>query len=422
MFQSIRSSTIAKNLSLLVSGTVLAQLLAVGFQVILRRVFSPAEFGAFAVYMSLVGILITVATFRYEQAIVLPKDKEKAVSLLKLTFVLAFLMALLCLLGIVIFKNDIIKWIGFPEIYSNWLYVLPLSIIVFSFAQSLNFFLIREKNFKLSATNKIYRRAGEGIIQTSFGFSGTSIGLVFGDIVGRAFMIIRSVLKISLSWKKSSVMDLRFAAKEYKDFPLKNGLPALFNTFSALLPILFINKLFNEEVTGFFDLARMVLIVPLSLVTASLSQVLLQNFSEKKNKRRSIKKDAIGTFLGLLIPAAAFGIIIFFGGETLFSWIFGKANEVAGDYASIIVWAFALKFIVSPFNMLFTAFEKIGVLSIWQIIYFLLILSLNWLSFSSIEEFLKAYLIIELVSYSLIGFLNVGLIINYENSLRKVYT
>jgi hypothetical protein len=84
-----------------------------------------------------------------------------------------------------------------------------------------------------------------------------------------------------------------------------------------------------------------------------------------------------------------------------------------------MVWAFALKFIVSPFNIVFTAFERIGILSIWQTFYFALILLLAWLPFSNINDFLWAFVVIELVSYGIAGILNAVLLYSYEKKLMS---
>jgi len=161
----------------------------------------------------------------------------------------------------------------------------------------------------------------------------------------------------------------------------------------------------------------MVLIIPLSLITASLSQVIFQRFSEKRNQKQSIKKEAWGIFISLIILALFFAIIIQFFGVYLFQFVFGIQWGSSGAYASILVWAFALKFVISPFNILFTAFEKIGILSIWQTFYFILIILLNYIPFVSIEHFLWTYVIIELISYSIAGLLNIGLIVKYERSI-----
>lgn len=419
MYRFLKSSSLVKNLSILVSGTVLAQFIVIAFQVVLRRIYAPADFGAFAVYMSLVGIAITIATLRYEQTIVLPKENDKAVVLLKTTFFLAAVFSLLLFAFVAVFKLKIIRWLDFPNQYAFWLYFLPLSILVFSIAQALNYYLIRIKAFKLSALNKTYRRSGEGVFQSVFGFLGQTIGLLFGDIIGRIITIFWGGYKIrSHLTTKLTAQAMVAAAKEYKDFPLKNGIPALLNTLSALLPIIFINRLFSAEETGYFDLARMVLIVPLSLITASLSQVLLQSLSEKRNQNKSVKKQVLGTLLSLTFTALIFGFVIQFFGEELFKFVFGQKNEMAGTYAKIIVWAYALKFVISPFNMVFTVFKSIGVLSLWQLIYFGLILLLIFFPYEDITAYLSTYLLIELVSYGLVAVLSIAIVFKYEKSLQ----
>ena len=415
---SLLKSPIVKNLSIFVSGTALAQLIVIGFQVVLRRIYSPEDFGAFALYMSVVGIVATISSFRYEQAIILPKENTIGQNILKLSILLSLITFVLLLITFVLLDNQIVSIINFPVQYQNWLYFIPISILLFSISQSFNFYLIRIKRFKLSASNKLFRRTSEGIIQSLFGMFHRSFGLFVGDIVGQLTVIVRTVLKTKDSFNfKIDLSELKIAAKRYKSFPLKNGIPSLMNALSLLLPIIIINRQFNEEVTGYFDLARMVLIIPLSLITASLSQVIFQRFSEKRNQKQSIKKEAWGIFISLIILALFFAIIIQFFGVYLFQFVFGIQWGSSGAYASILVWAFALKFVISPFNILFTAFEKIEILSIWQTFYFILILLLNYIPFVSIEHFLWAYVIIELISYSIAGLLNIGLIVKYERSI-----
>ena len=68
-------SKIQKNIATLVTGTMIAQAIPIAISPILTRLYTPAEFGSFALYMSIVSILVVIATARYELAIVLPKKK-----------------------------------------------------------------------------------------------------------------------------------------------------------------------------------------------------------------------------------------------------------------------------------------------------------------------------------------------------------
>ncbi|MBQ4231396.1 MAG: oligosaccharide flippase family protein, partial [Salinivirgaceae bacterium] len=184
--KKIFGNTIIKNLSYLVTGTALAQVLIILFQLILRRIYTPADFGAFAVYMSIIGIIAVIASLRYEQTIILPADDNKAYNLLYLSFGIGLIVSVLTAILLYVFKQPIMQLINFPEKYSYWLAFVPLSLLLLTIYQALNYYLIRLKQFRLSASNKVERRIAEGVTQTISGYCGNQTGLVFGDIAGQS--------------------------------------------------------------------------------------------------------------------------------------------------------------------------------------------------------------------------------------------
>src|SRR5690554_2659536 len=74
-------SDFTKNVLTLMTGTVIAQLIPLVVAPILSRIYTPAEFGRFALYLSIIQILGAIANGRYELAIVLPKEKREGVQL-----------------------------------------------------------------------------------------------------------------------------------------------------------------------------------------------------------------------------------------------------------------------------------------------------------------------------------------------------
>ena len=86
MITKIFKSEIFKNISILVSGTVLAQLIPVISQVFLRRMYSPEEFGAYSILCSLIGISVIFFTLKYDLAIINPKSHVKALNIFALIF------------------------------------------------------------------------------------------------------------------------------------------------------------------------------------------------------------------------------------------------------------------------------------------------------------------------------------------------
>jgi len=239
-FRSLLNNSIFKNLSYLVIGTVIAQLLIIGFQLILRRIFTPAEFGAFAVYMSIIGIIATISSFRYEQVIVLPSEEQRAYSLLWLSFLIAIGVSLLAAVFFICFQPYGIAWFNFPVAYKNWLYFIPVSVLLLSVYQALNYYLIRLKLFRQSASNKVERRIAEGLTQTITGKFGFTTGLVWGDITGQFANAFMAALKIKPRVKSQSFnwSDIKQVAVDYRNFPIQNGIPSFLNALSLLLPVI----------------------------------------------------------------------------------------------------------------------------------------------------------------------------------------
>ncbi|MBP5666712.1 MAG: oligosaccharide flippase family protein [Salinivirgaceae bacterium] len=419
--KKIFGNTIIKNLSYLVTGTALAQVLIILFQLILRRIYTPADFGAFAVYMSIIGIIAVISSMRYEQTIILPADDNKAYNLLYLSFGIGLIISVLTAVLLFVFKQPFMHLINFPEKYSNWLAFVPLSLLLLSIYQALNYYLIRLKQFKLSASNKVERRIAEGVTQTISGDCGNQTGLVFGDIAGQSVNALAAGLKVHkfVGGLKLSWATIKSVAAEYKSFPLQNSFAAFLNALSLLLPTIFINRLFDEQTTGLFDLARMLMIMPLSLVTTSMGQVLVQRFTELRNKRESIRHDFCRIAALLAVLALVFAVVAFLLAPSLLALIFGETWRESGVYVRIMVWAFAFKFVVSPFNMVFTAFEKIGRLSVWQTIYFLLIFSLIFIPVKNIYGFLRCYLAVELFSYAIVALMTLKVVREYEKSIAN---
>ena len=166
----------------------------------------------------------------------------------------------------------------------------------------------------------------------------------------------------------------------------------------------------------------MLLSVPLAIIASSISNVLLQRVSEKNKENLSIRKDLISILIfvagGVIIEI---GIIIFWA-EDLFKILFGNKWLYSGTISKILVWAFAFNFIVSSFSSIFISLNKIKLLSIWQLFYFLAILSLFFFNNFSFNNFLKVYVVIEVICCSIITMLMFFVVIKYEKLVPKTET
>jgi O-antigen/teichoic acid export membrane protein len=416
-------SELLRNTSILISGTALAQLIPILLQPVLRRYFSPEIFGAYSVYLSLIGILIVISSFRYELAIILPRKDKEAASVFFLALIMNLLFNILLLLIIILWKTKILLFLNLSATFADYLYLVPLGTFLFSTYQSINYWLIRKKRFLPVSLNKFARRGFEGSAQVVFKFMKISHGLVYGDLIGQIANVFSGIYqgsKSGLSLRMFSPGKIKYVLFKYSEYPKFNIIPSLMSACSYLLPAIMINKFYSSENTGYFDLSKLLLSIPLALIASSISNVLLQRVSEKNNLKLSILKDLISILVFVMI-AVVFEIgIIMFWAEDIFRIFFGDRWEFSGTISKILVWAFAFNFIVASFSSIFISLKKIKLLSAWQLFYFLSILSLFFFNYLSFSSFLKLYVIIEVICCSMSTLLMLYIIINYEKMASNI--
>lgn len=413
-------SRVIKNILTLTGGTVVAQLIAILVQPVLRRIIPVEDFGVYAVYMSVVGIFSTIVTLRYHIAIVIPKSEKEASELVIGGISISILSSIILLIILISAQNTILRWLNIEKDFYWWFYFLPLSVFLAGNYLVINNWLVRIGKFNISATNKVIRRTGEGISQIGFAIKNNSFGLVLGDIFGSFINNIIGIIqlyKTGIMLKDITYKSIIHTLIKYVEFPKYNFLPFLFNNAALMLPVIIVNRAFSQEVTGHFDLTRQVLAVTLGLLSASISQVYLQRIAEKKNKNQKILKDILKASKYMGAIAIGIVLIILFGGKFLFSLVFGSEYLISGIYAKIIIVSYAMRFIASSLSVVFISLQKLKINAVWQISYFLTILILFFIKFQTITDFLYSYLIIDLVMYLVYYVLIILKTIEYDKSI-----
>ena len=416
-------SEILRSVSVLITGTVVAQLLSILLRPILTRLFSPESFGIYSVYSSLVGIIMILSSLKYDDAIVLPKSDKESTNVLGLALIINLIINIFIFLLVILLGKRIISFLGLPSNFPvPMLYIIPLGVFLFSSYQSLNAWLIRKKKYISVSLNKLVRRSSEGVSQITFAIIKAFNGLIYSDIIGQAANVATAAVqsgKNGLDLNLVSITKLKYVFRKYSEFPKYNLIPSLMSSSSYLLPPIFINKFYSSDTAGFFDLSKLLLSIPLALIAASISNVLLQKVSERFNRKESFLSE-LKPVLYIVLLISIFEIIaILLFGEDLFKIVFGARWIDSGRISRIMVWSFALNFIASSFTSMFIAMRRIKTFSFWQAFYFVAILSLLFFKHLPFNEFLKIYVAIEVFCYVAVVLILLSIIYRYESSLIR---
>ncbi len=405
----------------LFTGTAAAQLVAILLQPFLRRLYTPEEFGAYAVYLSIVGILVTLSTLRYEPAIVQPEKKPEAINLFFVAFYfnLAFSLLLLILVGL--FRDGLAVFLNINASQAWWLLFLPASVFMLGTYQTMNYYLIRKKKFRAISINKGVRRVAEGGVQLGLGQLRWPAGLVVGDVFGHLANVVSGLLQLRRANFKATLHSWALQkklVKQYADYPLYSMLPMTLNVFCLMIPTVFINKFYSQEVAGYFDLTRLVLVVPAALLTMSVGQVFLQEVSERKRKGESFLRE-YRQLLGVLsLLGLAFALILTFFGPKLLGWYAGAPYAESGRYAQILVWSTLARMAVSPLTMVYVGLRKLKTQAAWQITYFVMITGLIFFRHLTVMQFIAILATVEIAAYVINLFLINGIVKKYHREIE----
>lgn len=387
-------SEFSRNVLTLMTGTTIAQAIPIAISPILTRIYTPEDFGVFALFIAITAIFGSIANGRYELAIMLPKKDEDAINIFALGFIITIAISLLLLILVVAFHDYFLSLLNNEEI-GLWLYLVPITVFFTGVWNILNYFNNRKKQYKDIAKATIIKSIILAIVQLSIGFvKQGAAGLISGQILSQMFanmQLLKNILKNKLLLSKISRLKVIALAKRYKDFPKYSMWAILANTLSQNLTNILISSFYSIATLGFYSLVQRVLGMPSSLIGSSIGQVFFQQATQEKQQTGKAVKTFNATVKKLIIIGLpAFGIL-FFIVEELFAFVFGEEWRVAGTYAQIVIPLFFIRFIVATVSNINNIFELQKLALTWQIV--LLILSVGCLYvgnvyFEKFEDFL----------------------------------
>ncbi|UPT77635.1 oligosaccharide flippase family protein [Sulfurovum sp. XGS-02] len=400
-------SEFSRNVVILMTGTTIAQAIPIAISPILTRIYTPEDFGVFALFVAVASIFGSVANGRYELAIMLPRKDEDAINIFALGFIITSFISLFLLFLVILFNDYFTALFNNDEI-GLWLYFVPISVLLTGLFNILNYFNNRIKNYKDIANATILKSIVLAITQLSIGFikqgvSGLVSGQLFSQLVANT-KLLTNIIKDKVLVSKISKVKILALAKRYKNFPKYSMWAALANTLSQHLTNILISTFYSISTLGFYSLVQRVLGMPAALIGGSIGQVFFQQATkEKQQTGRAIKTFNKTVKKLIMIGLPSFGIL-FFIVEDLFAFVFGEEWRIAGEYAQIVIPLFFIRFVVSTVSQLNSIFEKnlnglyIQVILLTTVIGLFLIVDLYSIDFEVFLKLMTLFLFVEFIA------------------------
>lgn len=347
MPRKIIKNPFIRSVLLVASGTAGAQAITLAFSPVITRLYGPEAFGLLGTFTAILSMVIPIAALTYPIAIVLPKEDNNARGLTRLSLYLALMISLL-VGGVFLVGDQALAKLLRVEAISAYLLLIPVAMFLDSLRQIMEQWLIRKKQFKISARVAVSQSLIVNLSKTGVGFVHPSgAALIVLTTLGHALFAAQLWLaerrwaapdeRISAPVKDKQ--SLRALAHRHRDFPLYRAPQITVNAISQAAPVLLLASFFGATVAGFYTLSRTAISAPAHLLGNSVGNVFFAQIAEAVNEGRNpipyLHRATAGAFAVALLP---FLTIIIWGGP-IFAFVFGVQWYEAGVYAQwVAVW------------------------------------------------------------------------------------
>lgn len=358
----IFESEFKKNVLALMTGSFIAQAIPFVISPIISRIYSPEEFGLFALYLTVVSIFGVIATGRYELAIILPdKNNNNEVSnIVSLATRILICSGCILLVLVLMFNAPIANLLGKPDM-QNLLYFAPLTVIAVGLYQILNCLLIRTEKFNKLAINKVFYSGVSGPAQIAvgvigFGVPGLICAYIFAYAISSIWVVGSSGVKKFFELRDAE--NIMFVAKKYSRFPKYDIPSALLNIISNQIPVLLLGRYFSLDVLGFYSLVQKTMMAPIGLMSNSILDVFKQRATQDYNTLGNCRAVWLKLFGRLVLLGVPPFIVFAWFAPDLFAIFFGEQWRSAGEIARILSPVFFMNFLVDPLSYTFYIAQK----------------------------------------------------------------
>lgn len=371
---NLRLPTFWKHVMTVLGGALGAQALPLLAAPLITRMCTPADMGAFSLWLAVVAVAAVGATLRMETAMILDHEPEQQRTCFRVVLYTATITAVVVTaLAVLAHLADVpaVRQLSWPALLTvgvgTWLVANMQTTLAYATSHNA---------FGKAARAKIW---GAGTIAAAqlllLAAGADALGLLAGQLIGLAtgLLVARRLLHPpSPGFRLALGLEGRAYLGRHRKF-WQYTLPSnLLNSLVGQLPLILIGMRHGALAAGLFALTQRVLAAPISLLAASVLEVFKRQSVHEFQEVGHCKQAYRYTFKVLLLLGLLPSLVLLLFSPQLFAWVFGPAWREAGELAQILAPLYFLNFIASPLSYVFFVTGKQNVDMWWQVTLFLM--------------------------------------------------
>lgn len=266
---------------ILFSGTAAAQLVNLASYPFLARLYTPADFGVFAMFVAVAAVPGAIACGRFDLAVpIAPHFGRHAV--LWLCIAISSAIGLLSTAGATLYWH-----IASPGMSYVMPLLIGLCVFLTGFTAASSLYLMRHDMYRVSSASLLVRTGATVLVQIGLAFLWrTPLSLVLGFMTGFAaqaamlgWAIWAHIPPKGVRWPHMRAMFRRYRRQVSVDIPSTFIAAISLNLMTYLLSIRY-----GQRTVGFYSLGNRMAIMPLQLFNDALSQVFFQKAARSQEQ------------------------------------------------------------------------------------------------------------------------------------------
>lgn len=263
-----------RQVAVLLFGNAAAQLVNLTSYPVLTRLYSPSDFGGFALFLTAVGILGPIACARFDLPVQSSKDWQLPA---------VFRQAMRMTVAVAAFATVATAAFGLitHEMGLDLALLVGVGVFLTGYVLAALALITRQERFALYSRSMLARSIATAAVQAGLWFLiPQALGLILGFCAGlatQAALLWWSAREVR--WRRSTPAHRRAIMARYRrqvmtDVPSTLVAAVVLNIMTVL-----ILDLYSREEVGFYSLAFRIAVLPLTLISGSLSDVFFQKAS-----------------------------------------------------------------------------------------------------------------------------------------------
>lgn len=345
--------SLIKGAGVLSVGSAISQAIMLVGVIVLSRLYSPEQFGIYAVILGVSTILGLASSFRYEMTILLPLQKRLSQ--------LALTLSLLISVGVNLAALAVVAALTLSNVLIEQWLVVPLAALASALINIGSFLQNRQKQYKRIVGVQIAKSAvfvGAATFASGSDLMGN--GLVFAML---ASLLLPAIYLLLVDFRRYQVFEffrsrkrLFFWARKHRRF-VYYSTPAVFvGNLASQAPVFLLTAFLGSGAAGYYSMIQRVMMAPVALVSGAVNKVYLQSVASKIANRKRIYPYTKSIIRRFALPGLALAVVMVVAFEyEVLRQLFGDQWQGVDALAMAMIPAFCISFVaksVSGFAVL----------------------------------------------------------------------